>query len=75
MYLPVAVTGYAIIGFELEGNILLNVDTSKAVIKAAIVMEVLNLMGTYIIACNPIFQVSEEQLGIDKGEAECCDAV
>lgn len=67
MYLPVAVTGYAVLGVKVEGNILLNVDTERAVIKAAIVMEVLNLAGTYIITCNPVYQVFEEHLHIEKG--------
>lgn len=65
MYLPVTVAGYAVMGQGVESNILLNVDTSKAVIKVAIVMEVFNLIGTYIITSNPVFQLFEEVLGVE----------
>ena len=75
MYLPVAITGYAVLGDAVEDNILLNVKTEKAVIKGAIVMEVLNLAGTYIITCNPVYQVFEEQLNIEKGKWEVCVCV
>ncbi|XP_045122687.1 amino acid transporter AVT1D-like [Portunus trituberculatus] len=64
IYLPVTVAGYAVMG-AVESNILLNVDTRKTVIKVAIVMEVLNLIGTYIITTNPIFQLFEEKLDVE----------
>lgn len=67
MYFPVAVTGYAVIGYEVKGNILLDVNTDLVIIKVAIVMEVLNLMGTYVITCNPVYQVLEENLNIKPG--------
>lgn len=66
MYLPVAIGGYVVKGFDVSGNILLGVDTSVWWIKAAIVMEILNLLGTYIITCNPVSQVFEDQLNIPK---------
>lgn len=66
MYLPVAIGGYVVKGYDVAGNILLGVDTTRWWIKGAIVMEILNLMGTYIISCNPVSQVFEDQLGIEK---------
>ena len=66
-----AVTGYAVMGDNAQSNILLNLDTSKAVIKVAIVMEVFNLLGTYIIGINPVFQLIEEKLGVENSKCVC----
>ncbi|XP_069161826.1 uncharacterized protein [Procambarus clarkii] len=65
LYLPVAIAGYAVKGVDVGDNILLTVDISKGIIKAALVMEVLNLLGTYIITFNPISQMFEELLGVE----------
>ncbi|XP_071531714.1 uncharacterized protein [Panulirus ornatus] len=65
LYLPVTAAGYAVQGIDVGDNILLTVDTSKGIVKAAIVMEVINLLGTYIISFNPIGQMFEDMAGIE----------
>ncbi|KAK7063065.1 hypothetical protein SK128_023880 [Halocaridina rubra] len=59
MYLPVTVAGYAVQGYEVGDNILLSVDVTSGVVKAAIVLQVVNLLGTYLITFNPIGQTFE----------------
>ncbi|XP_042214086.1 amino acid transporter AVT1B-like [Homarus americanus] len=65
LYLPVATTGYAVQGMDVKDNILLSVESSKGIVKAALMMEVLNLLGTYIITYNPIGQMFEEVFSIE----------
>ncbi|XP_068244512.1 uncharacterized protein [Palaemon carinicauda] len=65
LYLPVAVAGYVVQGVDVQDNILLSVDIDNPVIKAAIVMEILNLFGTYLITFNPIGQTFEGLLKIE----------
>ena len=61
MYLPVAVTGYAVLGDEVVDNILLyrGKDTTTLV-KVAIGFEVVNLLGSFLITFNPIGLILEE---------------
>nr|XP_053644910.1 uncharacterized protein LOC128697303 [Cherax quadricarinatus] len=65
LYLPVATAGYVIQGIDVNDNVLLAVDSSKGIVKAAIVLQVINLLGTYVISFNPISQTFEDLLGID----------
>ncbi|XP_047477139.1 amino acid transporter AVT1B-like isoform X1 [Penaeus chinensis] len=65
LYLPVAVAGYAVQGFEVGDNILLSVNQASWSVTAAIILEVINLFGTYIISFNPVGQVFEELLGVE----------
>ncbi|CAL4105400.1 unnamed protein product, partial [Meganyctiphanes norvegica] len=64
LYLPVAVTGYARIGNDVESNILLSVTQSTA-IKVAIGVEIINLFGTYLIPFNVFAQGVEDLLNIE----------
>ncbi|KAF2363943.1 Amino acid transporter transmembrane domain, partial [Trinorchestia longiramus] len=63
VYLPVAVAGYGLLGNTVSSNILLAVGDNTVVV-VAIVTEVLNLLGTYLITFNPISQTFEEMLNI-----------
>ncbi|KAA0203467.1 amino acid transporter ANT1-like [Hyalella azteca] len=63
LYLPVAAAGYGLLGNTVAGNILLSVGLSP-VVKVAIVTEIINLLGTYLISFNPIGQSFEEMLKI-----------
>ncbi|KAB7494716.1 Amino acid transporter ANTL1, partial [Armadillidium nasatum] len=67
MYLPVAITGYTLLGYEVPGNILLyrRGDLTVA-LKIAISLEIVNLLGTFLIVFNPICQIGEEILNIPR---------
>lgn len=65
MYMPVAIVGYAVQGVDVDDNILLSVNISNGVVKAAIVMQVLNLLGTYLITFNPIGQTFEGLFNVE----------
>ena len=71
MYLPVAVTGYTLMGTDVAGNILLyGGDHMTLVVKIAVVMEVINLIATYLIAFNPVCQIFEEILNMPRGRKQ-----
>lgn len=63
LYLPVAAAGYGLLGSEVSSNIILAVEFNT-VVKCAIVMEIVNLIGTYIISFNPIGQGFEEMFNV-----------
>ena len=63
LYLPVAIAGYGLLGNAVKSNILLSVPQSVAV-QIAIVCEIINLVGTYIISFSPVCQGMEESLKI-----------
>ncbi|KAG0724216.1 Amino acid transporter AVT1C [Chionoecetes opilio] len=63
LYLPVALVGYIKIGDAVESNILLSVEMTTVVI-VAISMEIVNLLCTFIISSNPVFQSVEEVVGV-----------
>lgn len=58
-----ALVGYIKIGDAVESNILLSVEMSEAVI-VAIVMEIVNLLCTFVISSNPVHQSVEELFGV-----------
>ncbi|CAL4076256.1 unnamed protein product, partial [Meganyctiphanes norvegica] len=63
LYLPVSIIGYAVIGSDVDSNILLNVGMGTAV-QIAIGLEIINLIGTYIVSFNPVALAFEEMLNI-----------
>ncbi|XP_037788596.1 amino acid transporter AVT1B-like [Penaeus monodon] len=63
LYLPVAISGYAILGDDVESNILLSV-TEGVVVQIAISLEIINLVSTYVISINPVVQSVEEIFNI-----------
>ncbi|XP_069960260.1 uncharacterized protein [Cherax quadricarinatus] len=63
MYLPVALSGYIMYGDQVKDNILLTVDSSAAV-TVAIALQIVNLLCTFIISCNPVSQTIEDVLNI-----------
>lgn len=65
LYLPVALVGYIKIGDAVDSNILLSVGITDIVV-VAIAMEIINLLCTFIISSNPVFQSIEELIGVPK---------
>ena len=65
LYLPVAAAGYGVLGNTVSSNILLSLEFN-AVVKTAIVLEIVNLLGTYLISFNPIGQGFEEVFNVPK---------
>ncbi|CAL4084210.1 unnamed protein product [Meganyctiphanes norvegica] len=63
MYLPVSIAGYTLIGYGVDSNIMLAV-TQNIAIKIAIGLQIINLIGTYIISFNPVAQAFEDVLNI-----------
>ncbi|KAA0203468.1 hypothetical protein HAZT_HAZT010692 [Hyalella azteca] len=63
LYLPIGVTGYAILGDQVPDNIILGVTEGIPVI-FAIVFVIVNLLCTYVICMNPIDQAFEEILKV-----------
>ncbi|XP_053644795.1 uncharacterized protein [Cherax quadricarinatus] len=59
LYLPVALSGYIMYGDQVKSNILLTVDSSAAV-TVAIALQIVNLVCTFIISCNPVSQSIEQ---------------
>ena len=59
MYIPVAATGYAVLGSAVQSNIMtsLNVDF---ILTIAIALQIINLLGTFIISFNPVAQAIED---------------
>ena len=61
MYLPVAISGYTMLGIQVPNNILLYRGGFTAIaVKIAIIFEVINLLGSFIITFNPIALILEE---------------
>ncbi|KAF2363942.1 Amino acid transporter transmembrane domain, partial [Trinorchestia longiramus] len=59
LYLPIAISAYVIIGDDVSSNILL--DMSEGInITIAIVLDIVNLVLTYIICFNPVGQAFED---------------
>ena len=65
-----ALIGYVKIGDAVLSNILLSVGITDIVI-VAISMEIVNLLCTFIISSNPVFQSIEEVLKVPKSECVC----
>lgn len=68
LYLTVGTVGYAVQGSEVESNILLTLDTDKTIITVAVVMEIINLFGSFLIAFNPMAQACEDVLKVEKSK-------
>ncbi|XP_076030196.1 uncharacterized protein LOC143018587 [Oratosquilla oratoria] len=62
LYLPVGATGYILIGNAVSDNILTEID--GVVVHVAMIMQIINLIGTYVISFNPISQTFEDFLAI-----------
>ena len=71
LYLPVAVTGYAVLGDNVESNILLSVPPSTAV-KVAISFQILNLIFSYPVVFNPVAQAFEQVCNIENSKFLNC---
>ena len=67
LYLPVAISGYVIIGDEVSSNILLDA-TPGVPITIAISLDIVNLLGTFVICFNPVGQAFEDIIGIKNSE-------
>lgn len=65
LYLPVGVSGYAIIGADVGDNIILSV-TEGVLVMVAIAFVIINLLGTYVICLNPVDQAFEDILNVPK---------
>ncbi|CAL4073596.1 unnamed protein product [Meganyctiphanes norvegica] len=63
LYIPVAATAYAVIGSAVNNNVLLSV-THGWVVETAIALEVINLIGTFLVSFNPVALAFEEMLKI-----------
>ncbi|XP_047477832.1 amino acid transporter AVT1D-like [Penaeus chinensis] len=63
LYIPVASVGYGVLGQAVESNILLSVPTGVAV-NIAIILEIINLLSTFIISFNPVAQSLEDILNV-----------
>lgn len=63
LYLPVASVGYGVLGQDVESNILLSVPKGVAV-DIAIILEIINLLSTFIISFNPVAQSLEDILNV-----------
>ncbi|CAL4068119.1 unnamed protein product, partial [Meganyctiphanes norvegica] len=66
LYLLVAVTGYATLGFGVKSNILLSLNQDSAAVTVAKSLQIVNLVGTYILSFNTIGQALEDMLGLPK---------
>ncbi|KAG0724217.1 Amino acid transporter AVT1D [Chionoecetes opilio] len=65
LYLPVALSGYLVIGDAVKSNILLSVKMTTAVV-VAIAMQTVNLLCTFLLSSNPVYQAMEEVCGVGK---------
>ena len=63
-----ALIGYIKIGDNVDSNIIMNMTMTPAIV-VAIVMEVVNLICTFLISSNTVYQSLEEMLKVKKGEA------
>ncbi|KAK3879830.1 hypothetical protein Pcinc_015637 [Petrolisthes cinctipes] len=66
LYLSVGTVGYVVQGSDVGSNVLLTLDTNKTIIKVAVGMEIINLLGSFLIGFNPMAQACEDVLNIDK---------
>ncbi|KAK7065257.1 hypothetical protein SK128_001565 [Halocaridina rubra] len=63
LYLPLAVTGYVVIGNDVTSNIFLSVNMGP-IVKIAISLQIVNLISSYIVSFNPVAQSLEENFNI-----------
>ncbi|KAK4287029.1 hypothetical protein Pmani_039886 [Petrolisthes manimaculis] len=66
LYLPIAVTGYAILGHHVPSDILFSLDPHSVTTKAVILLQILNLIATYITGFNPTAQGCEDLLMVQR---------
>ncbi|XP_076030195.1 uncharacterized protein LOC143018586 isoform X2 [Oratosquilla oratoria] len=62
LYLPVSIAGYGVFGTNVNDNILMNVE--GIAVNVARGMEVVNLLGTFLISFNPVAQSLEEAFNL-----------
>ena len=67
MYLPVGFGGYIRIGAAVDSNIISSVAMTSAVV-VAIGMQIVNLLCTFLLSSNPVYQSLEEVFNVPKGE-------
>jgi len=65
LYLPVMLVAYTLLGSGVSGNILQDVP-QNTVVNIAIVFEMVNLYGTFLITFNPVAQAFEEICKVSK---------
>ncbi|XP_045125061.1 amino acid transporter AVT1B-like isoform X2 [Portunus trituberculatus] len=65
LYLPVALVGYIKLGDAVESNVIMSVTMTPIVI-VAIAMEIVNLMCTFLISSNTVYQSIEELINVPK---------
>ncbi|XP_018022144.1 amino acid transporter AVT1B [Hyalella azteca] len=63
LYVPVSVAGYAVFGTYVNSNILFEVTQGPAV-EAAMALQIINLLGSYVIGFNTVTQAFEDILNI-----------
>ncbi|XP_066969016.1 uncharacterized protein [Macrobrachium rosenbergii] len=63
LYLPLSISGYVILGNDVEDNVFLSVSMGIAT-QIAIGMQIINLLSSYIVSFNPVAQSLEEMLEI-----------
>ena len=72
LYLPISVTGYALMGQDVPANILFyrgnSYEDLTIPLVVATVFEIINLYFSVLILINPVYQGLEEILGTPKGE-------
>ncbi|XP_063850866.1 uncharacterized protein LOC135094574 [Scylla paramamosain] len=66
LYMPVALAGYIKIGDAVSSNIILSVEMTDAVL-VAIGMQIINLLCTFLLSSNPVYQSLEEVFNVRKG--------
>lgn len=63
LYFPLAVSGYVVIGNEVDSNIFFSVTVGPTTI-VAICLQIINLMSSFIVTFNPVAQSIEGSLSI-----------
>lgn len=66
LYMPVALSGYIVVGDAVSSNIILSVEMTNAVL-VAIGMQIINLLCTFLLSSNPVYQSLEEVFNVRKG--------
>lgn len=67
MYFPVALLGYIFIGDSVNSNIFLSLKPGPAVY-VAMIFQIFNLMGSYLITLSPIFLLLEDLFKFPTGK-------
>jgi len=63
LYIPISTAGYIVYGSAVESNVLFAVTQTVAV-KCAIALQIINLMGSYVIGFNTVSQAAEAAVNV-----------